>query len=244
MPYFRNVSAPIFDEAATSGGTGDILFLHIPKTGGTSVENYFYKKYAATLQRNFLTLYGTKHGYNSALHHMTYREIKAAIENGRDNIFKRINLSSPNLVIITIVRNPYHRILSELFSSKRLPIIGNVTSEMVECAIDKYLDYTNAPPRDDNNHRIPQIDFFIDAVTDIERARAEGREHPRLIILQTELLTEQMRDLGFTDFAQIDNRSSPFVREAAISYDDLLTDASHKKIADFYKSDIEFFKHA
>lgn len=238
MPYFKNVSAPFFN-----GGTGDILFLHIPKTGGTSVENYFYKKYASKLQRNFLSLYGIKHGYNTALHHMTYREIKTAIENGRDNIFKRINLLTPNLVIITIVRNPYHRILSELFSSRRLPIVGSVSCDMVECAIDKYLD-TPSPQPDDNNHRLPQFDFFIDAVTDIERARAEGREHPRLIILQTEHLTEQMQDLGFTDFAQTDNRSSPFVREAATSYDDLLSDTARKKIADFYKSDIEFFKHA
>lgn len=242
MPYFRNISAPIFEDS--ENGVGDILFLHIPKTGGTSVENYFYSKYAQKIQRNYLSLYGTKYGYTTALQHMTYREIKVAVDGGRDNIFKRFDLSSPKLVIITIVRNPYHRVLSELFSTRRLPLIGTVSSDYVESAIDKYLNDPSTPPPGDNNHRLPQWNFFIDAIHDIESARAEGRAHPRLIILQTEQLTEQMQDLGFTDFAQNYNRSSPFVREAATSYDDLLTDAARSKIAGFYKEDVEFFKHA
>ena len=35
MPYFKKIN---------------LLFIHIPKTGGTSIENYFYKKY--DIERN------------------------------------------------------------------------------------------------------------------------------------------------------------------------------------------------
>jgi len=219
MPYFRNIPF--------QGSTIDILFIHIPKTGGTSIENYFYSKYG--IQRGYYSLYGIKKEYSVSLQHMTYKQIKENIEAGRDKVFKNIDLNSPKLKIITIIRNPYHRVLSELFSKRRLVL--PTTPDIVEKAVHDFLSSSSTEIKDDN-HRLPQVDFFIDAIPDIQLTGDESR----LIILQTENLTEQMRDLGFTDFSNKNNVSfGGGGGDGVKSYDDLLTDRARQEIREYYK---------
>jgi hypothetical protein len=102
MPYFKNNDV-------------NILFIHIPKTGGSSVEIYLRLKHR--IQISYWELYGifpddlkTKHNIENncdELEHYTYNDIYDVRE-----IF---NIDFNNLTIFTIVRNPYTRLISDLF---------------------------------------------------------------------------------------------------------------------------------
>jgi len=92
MPYFKKINT---------------LFIHIPKTGGTSVENYFYSKY--NIKRTFSTLFSTLQFTinNHSFQHSTYLELF--------NNKEYLEIDFDNIKIFTIVRRPYDRIISDLF---------------------------------------------------------------------------------------------------------------------------------
>ena len=97
MPYFKNNNL-------------NLLFIHIPKTGGTSLEKYLSQKHNIPLDSK--SLYSDlKNGYNSvSLQHQTYHSLlKKKTQFGID---------FNNIKIISIVRNPYERIVSDLFFYK------------------------------------------------------------------------------------------------------------------------------
>ena len=108
MPYFKNNDV-------------NILFIHIPKTGGSSVEEYLYAKFS--IQHNNKSLYGfidpelklnENMIINSSLQHITYDQI---IEYNT-----AFNIDLNNIKIITVVRNPYERIISGLFFNDKINV--------------------------------------------------------------------------------------------------------------------------
>jgi hypothetical protein len=109
MPYFKNENI-------------NVLFIHIPKTGGTSVDNYFSFKYNIKLNMNSLHVTTLNKKiiinkntifYNSP-QHLSYQMIMK-----NKDFFK---IDTNNLNIFTIVRNPYERIISDLFFFKEISI--------------------------------------------------------------------------------------------------------------------------
>jgi hypothetical protein len=69
MPYFSNDAI-------------NLLFIHIPKTGGTSLEKYFSNKYSIDLDKNALyefisteILEANNIQIDSSLQHLTYQTI-------------------------------------------------------------------------------------------------------------------------------------------------------------------------
>lgn len=97
MPYFKNNQM-------------NILFIHIPKTGGTSVEKYLSAKYKIPLNSKALyTCYPNNiyKNINSSLQHISYNTIL--------KYKKKFSIDEKNIKIFTIVRNPYTRIISDLF---------------------------------------------------------------------------------------------------------------------------------
>jgi len=86
-----------------------LLFIHIPKTGGTIVEYNIKKKTSQKLsgmcgRKNTLLDFP----YNQkSLQHLFY----TTIYKFRD----KLNINFDNIKIFTIVRNPYDRIISDLF---------------------------------------------------------------------------------------------------------------------------------
>jgi hypothetical protein len=203
MPYFKNNDV-------------NILLIHIPKTGGTSVECYFSYKFDIQLNNkslsNFLDI--PLNNINSSLQHITYNQILQY-----NNVF---NVNFDNIKILTIVRNPYTRFVSDLFWHG---IINMHTSlDDVFQTIQKYIVASNY-----DNHNIPQYIFITDDDKNLI---------PDIHILHTETLNNDMHLLGYTDFDIIINNNPP-----NINYYNFLNKNSIELINEFYHLDFILFNY-
>jgi hypothetical protein len=208
MPYFKN------DEV-------NILFIHIPKTGGSSVDYYFSKKFNILLNSQSLFWYMDKNtklkenmSINSSLQHITYNQIV--------KYNKVFNVDFNNIKIITIVRNPYQRIISDLFFYKKINV--NSSKEEVFNIIKDYLMSDNY-----DNHNIPQHNFITDDNKQLI---------PNIHILRTESLTSEMKELGYTDFNTVYSENP-----IKVNYYNYLNDESIKTINKFYHFDFILFNY-
>lgn len=145
------------------------------------------------------------------MQHVTYDQI---IKNN-----KVFNVDFNNIKIITIVRNPYERIVSGLFFNNLIDV--NTSKEKVFDAIKKYLVGAY------DNHNIPQHNFVTCDNKDLI---------PNIHVLKTENLTTGMHDLGYTDFNLIKN-----CNKHEVNYYDYLNNESVEIINDFYHFDFVLF---
>ena len=171
MPYFHTDAI-------------NMLFIHIPKTGGTSIEMYFSNRYNVPL--NIQSMYskdGTTKGVdnNISLQHQLYRDLYKNRE-GYGVAFDR------TLKIITIVRNPYERIISDLFW-KQLISVSSTPDEVYNTIQIYVADLHSTGGSSYDNHNLHQFEFVLD--WDNDNALAQD-----IVILKTESLTEGMQDLG------------------------------------------------
>ena len=209
MPYFYNDKI-------------NLLLIHIPKTGGTSLEFFFSKKYNIELNNNSLYGFIPEHtkkinniNINSSIQHATYRSLI------KYNDFFKIDMN--NIQIITIVRNPYERLISGLFWFKE--INNNSTKEEVYNKIQKYLYYTHL-----DNHNIPQYLFITDENNNLV---------PNIKILHTETLQKEMNDFGYTYF----NLRLNCTHKPGTNYYNYLNMDSIHLINDFYDYDFKLFNY-
>jgi hypothetical protein len=207
MPYFHN------DDV-------NILLIHIPKTGGTSIAKYLEKKY--DIPYNSKSLYGylseeTKNEKNinikTSMQHMTY-----------ETIYKYkdyFNIDYKNIRILAAVRNPYQRIISDLFFLRKIK--HDSSKKEVFNIMKKYLN------EDLDNHNIPQYLFITD----------ENKQLiPNIKILKTETLQKDMMHLGFDDFNEkrISNTNK-------VNYFDYLNIDSITLINNFFDYDFKLFNY-
>jgi len=189
----------------------NLLFLHIPKTGGTSVENYF--------RNNHGFCQDTYHYFNHPKikehprQHCTYSELEDEIE----------NIETYKCFIV--VRNPLHRIISEInYLEKVIKIVleGDTIDEKIFNILTKtkYGDY--------ENHLIPQYDFFL---------KKDGTFNDKIHIMYNEKLNEDMIDWGFVNFDQMDFVTGKFSQD----YDSLVTLETKRLVYNFYRKDYETF---
>jgi len=214
MPYFYNKEI-------------NILLIHIPKTGGTSLEVYFSRKYFIPLNENSLFMF-SKHAISNDFNH------KISLQHQTYNtLFKfrnelNINFSDENnkIKIISIVRNPYDRIISDLFYFRLINIDSN--PDKVYNVI-KFFINTNTHRFD--NHNIPQYLFITDETEKLI---------DNIIILKNETLTNDMINIGFTDF-KVNLNINEILHKS--KYDVYLNTDSIKLINSFYKKDFELFNY-
>lgn len=290
MPFFENEK---------------LLFIHIPKTGGTSIEKYFqfrakqplgfdnlyYSYYEKSIQSdldkyrklwkhklhrmriesdknkfdelsiinrkkkkqnddssvdsNNVTLRETipefilfrkmrlSRDLGHSLQHLTWSEL----QENKDILWekpehKKIVSNDPyernEYEIITVVRNPYDRIISELLFLK---ILNNDTLKKPKIVFEylkKFLEQYDSF----DNHKIPQYLFLIDSL---------GNMIPNLIILHTETLTQDMRNIGYVDFNHYYQVSKIKTQPGVTKYSNSLNRESMNLINKYYKRDFELF---
>ena len=218
MPYFKNDAI-------------NILFIHIPKTGGSSIEKYFSRKFKIPLHNKSLFGFDTYKiiDITSSLQHMTYQQILK---------YKKNVIDFNNIQIIATVRNPYNRIISDLLwfcgvnraknskiNALKLEINPNSSREEVYEIIKKYV-----LSDDMDNHNKPQHIFVTDNNNELI---------PCIVVMRTETLKTDMHNLGYEDFDDHINSNKKKKRD----YLDYLNNDSLKLINDFYDLDFRLFKY-
>lgn len=208
MPYFKNADVDV-----------NLLFIHIPKTGGTSLEHYFSHKYAIPLNNESIYLFWQNNEYKitSSLQHITYQTML--------QYKTELNIDFNHIQILTVVRNPYERLVSDLFFNKLIDI--DTSKEEAFNIICEYLTRSDL-----DNHNIPQYKFIINNVD-------EDNTLIDVVILHTETLISDMHNLGYTDF----NIHANVNKHTDINYYDYLNSDSIKIINEFYDKDFSLFNY-
>ncbi len=199
MPYFKEAN---------------ILLIHIPKTGGTSIEDYFYSKF--NIKKTISTLWSNPSiQLNShTLQHCTFSELYERKEYF-DIDFETVKIISP-------VRNPYYRIVSDLF------FFEMITKETeLDVVFTKIKEFIENPVLYDNHPR-PQYEYLIDN---------SNKVNEKIHIIKNENLNDSMKKLGYEDFDVWQNYSY----KSNFDYTILLNDDSIKLINGFYSKDFELF---
>ena len=143
-----------------------IIFIHVPKTGGVSIENFFIKLYG--YERNPLLL---NHSYG----------VFIDSNNDRATIYPHMHCTLPQVLqiakqnkiqvdntwtIFSIIRNPYFKLISDFFYQDVLPFKYHYHT-LPEVNKKSFIDYwVEVYFRSDknlnyhSNHSLPQYKFF------------------------------------------------------------------------------------
>jgi hypothetical protein len=209
MPYFKK---------------NNILLIHIPKTGGTSLEIYFSRKYALKLEDTLFSRTPSQlpEFKNRYLQHLFLTEYK------EHNELLGIDFCD-SLQILAITRNPYDRLISALLYGKKITLTSD-PAEVYSTIQHIFSVYTTSKKKIHYGHYIPQWEFIADN---------EGAIDPRVTVMDTETLMADMHALGFTDFSIHMNGDI----KRRTNYRQLLNSNSLQLINTFYERDFTLFNY-
>jgi len=217
MPYFYDKQKNL-----------NLLFVHIPKTGGTSVEKYLSEKYSIKLSNKSLYTNRGKNGkFHSIIPGKGNKPLQHIVLQTMIIYKKKLNIFFDNTIkIFTIVRNPYDRLVSDLFFFDLIKT--DSTHDHVYKQIVSYIK-SNV-----HNHGIPQSLFIINPNT--------SSIFDNVVILKTETLTNDMREFGFIDFNHFEQSNNkkhkPYVDYLNKKSIDLINNYYHLDFINFGYSKI------
>jgi len=209
MPYYRNIH---------------LLYLHIPKTGGTSIEDFLFED--NHIIKNNSSLYSCGEaikGIPYSLQHCTLNDIISF-----NRYFK---ISFKKLRIMCSVRNPYDRFISFLFYKNLIQ--QNETPENIELLMKDILKEENYKNYD--NHILPQHIFILNKNEILKYVK----------IIKNETLNSDMINIGFNNFNLNINITNPYdyKNKDDIKYLKYYNENTLKFINDFYENDFIIFKY-
>lgn len=209
MPYFSNNNI-------------NLLFIHIPKTGGSSFEVYLSKKYKIELNQK--SLFSSFNNYIMpdnlkyiSLQHQTLKNIL--------NNKNLLNINLNNLKIISFVRNPYERTISDLFHWNLINLNTNIND-----IPNIILKYIRESPEKYDNHNIPQNRFLVNEKNEL---------YSNVIIIKTENLNQELQKIGFNNFNMNEQKN----KNGKVNYYNYLNSTSIKHINNHFGKDFELFKY-
>lgn len=192
----------------------NILFIHIPKTGGTVIEKSIKKTYKQTL-------YSTKTNnllpqpFNKiSLQHQFFTTIR--------NHKKKLSVIFKNIKIFSVVRNPYDRIISDLFWLKLIKKDYSA-EEVLDVLKNNYIDRTDL-----DNHNVPQYKFITNKNEKI---------FPCITLFKTETLNDDNKKINEFLNIDIDIQQKNINKD----YSRYLNEESISIINKHYKKDFEIF---
>lgn len=165
-----------------------------------------------------------------SLHHFTWNEIEECKKILFDESaqLKIYDDATPNRIkLLASVRNPYDRIISEMFFTRRIRY--NSTKEEVYEALKIFLQSTDTY----DNHKIPQYEFVVDK---------SGELLKNIQIVKQETLDDDMERIGYPQFKHMQSQLTNKVFDNQ-KYINLLNDESIQLINDYYKRDFELFQY-
>lgn len=194
----------------------NILFIHIPKTGGTVIENALKKK---TKQ----TLFGNNKNWNEPYRGISPQHLFY------NTIFKnkeKLNVDFQNIKVFSVVRNPYDRIISDLFWYKLIK--PTFTAKEVNNVIRNI--YLGNCKKNLDNHNEPQYKFVTDENSELIKS---------IKIFKTETLNKSNNTLNeFLGF-----NINVFQKNVNKNYRKYLNKDSISIINEKYKKDFELFDY-
>ena len=210
MPYYRK---------------NKILFIHIPKTGGSVIEKEMEKVVSEVEFRikGKPTIYsGKRHNLLNYPYNMVSPQHQFC---STFYLYKnKLNVNFDGLKIFSIVRNPYDRIISDLFWCKLIK--ENFISQRVYNVIkNEYLNRTDL-----DNHNVPQYKFLTDK---------NGNIIQGIKIFKCETLNERNDDLN--EF--LDIKINIIKHDANKDYSKYLNQDSINIINEYYKNDFKLFNY-
>lgn len=199
-----------------------VLFIHIPKTGGTVIERAIKSTYKEELYSSY-TNNILEYPYNQkSLQHQFY----TTLYRYRD----KLHLDFKDIKIFSVVRNPYDKVISDLFwFSKKIK--GNRIQEFSTAEEVFDILKNNYFHRDDlDNHNIPQYKFVTDE---------KGSLIPNIKIYKCEQLNKLNGEINKFIGMDIDIKRD----NVNTDYSKYLNKDSIKLINKHFKKDFELFNY-
>lgn len=218
-----------------------MLFIHIPKTGGSSIEWYLNrtKLFEETLMSYHCPI--TNHEINTEYVNIFPEKClnKVPIQHQSFKVLLEhqdlLNFNESDVdIFFSVVRNPYDKIISELFWRKTI----NIKTDQSE-VYRKVEDLIVSKPSWGIEHIFPQYSFLIGESNKVD---------DRIKILKSETLNEDLRNLGGV-FAEFNVKENVNLAVSAWSQSDnkrpsyisLLSSQTINLINEIYEKDFEFF---
>jgi len=205
MPYYKSIN---------------LLFVHIPKTGGTVIEDAIKKGgkngkqtlYTACARNSILPAPFSKY----SLQHQFYSTIY--------DYRSKLNVNFDKIKVFSVVRNPYDRIISDLFFMKLIKPESS-KEEVFDIIKNKYID---GEAFKYDNHNTPQYLYVTDS---------NGELIKDIKIFRTETLNEDNDELNLFAGINIDIKRDNVNKD----YSKYLNSESISLINEKYKKDFELF---
>lgn len=200
-----------------------LIFIHIPKTGGTTFELYLSYFYDVPLDKTTLFSSNNDTINGHSLQHCTYKELKAYL--------KEQNKDINDYKIISFIRNPFHRILSELLCFHRIEYYDSAEvahDTIVHMMTDKNPPLVRGYYSNYDNHLISQWSFLTDE---------KGQLPSNLSLFDMNDIDTIMPSIGFPTFAKA--RRIHVTHKGRINYDSYLLEKTISFVREVYKDDFE-----